>query len=553
MNWGLIVENREIDTIPDSFEVDIAPDVTALAIFKSLSFTPWYALGEFVDNSITSAIKNLPELIEKNGKDYELRIEIDFPPEKSSLIVKDNAAGISFQDMQRALKTGLPASDTSIGLGKHGVGLKAAGLWWGAIIKIDTHPINEAHGWHVEIDISDISKTDKLKNLIKVTSIPHRGYSGTDLTIEGLWQKTPKSKTITSIRSYLPSIYRSFIGFTEDTEELKCSIFYGGKKLVFEYPKLLKAPFWSTKTGPEIGSPDRLWRKDLSINLSSGKKVSGWVGILESLSRDMSGFFLKYRGKGISGVVPIQNLEDDGNDSKDSIAKGAYKPRRIFKQAGGYLDQSFVGELDVSDFGKTITTDSPLWSPEEEDEFISKLLDLLVADDYLKMAANYRRNSSSKHDRQDAKEVDAKEAIEIKDALDGNIDHSEIIEEESLGLQENDVSQFNPETIDDVMTITLHDREGHNHNFRFVFVKDISREFLILTEDPEKRQHEIQLNLFHSSLNGIMIDTSTRKTLIRFGLAIAASEVFNSGYDKSKIRTKMNEILKQLGTKSNDE
>ena len=61
---------EKVETIPDSFEVDIAPDVTALAIFKSLSFTPWYALGEFVDNSITSAIKNLPELIEKNGKDY---------------------------------------------------------------------------------------------------------------------------------------------------------------------------------------------------------------------------------------------------------------------------------------------------------------------------------------------------------------------------------------------------------------------------------------------------------------------------------------------------
>ena len=65
-------------------------------------------------------------------------------------------------------------------------------------------------------------------------------------------------------------------------------------------------------------------------------------------------------------------------------------------------------------------------------------------------------------------------------------------------------------------------------------------------ENPEKRSHEIQMNLFHPCMNGIVIDTSTRKAIKRLGLAIAASEVFSNGYDKSKIRTKMNEILRQL-------
>ena len=524
------------------FPIDITPDVSALKIFRNLSFTPWYAIGEFVDNSITSALKNIDDLISLNGADYELRIDIEFPRNKDSLIIKDNAAGISRADLiERALKTGVPALDTSIGLGKHGVGMKAAGLWWGEKIIIETYPINEKNGWHIDLDISD---QDNKKKIVVAKPITHRGYPGTTITVEKLWQKTPQSRTITAIRSYLPSIYRAYIGSTKEDGELKCLIFYQNKQLTFEYPTLLSEPLWPTKNGPEFGAPVRLWRKDINIQLSSGKSISGWVGILEKLNRDMSGFFLKYRNKGISGVVPMQNSDpEDSGDAKDTVSKGAYKPRKIFRQSGGYADQSFIGEFDASEFGKTITTDEPKWSAEEKDEFETKLLDLLVADDYLKMANNYRRKKASEKDVEEAIKSDAEENKLFQDSLDGNIDHTDISEElESLEV----LPALDPESTEDAGSFLLHDREGHKHNFKFIFVKDISREFIMLMENPEKRIHEIQMNLFHPCMNGIIVDTSTRKAIKRLGIAIAASEVFSNGYDKSKIRTKMNEILRQL-------
>ena len=530
------------------FPIDITPDVSALKIFRNLSFTPWYAIGEFVDNSITSALKNMDDLIALNGTDYELRIDIEFPRNKDSLIIKDNAAGISRTDLiERALKTGVPAIDTSVGLGKHGVGMKAAGLWWGEKITIETHPINEKNGWHIDLDISD---QDNKKKIVVAKPITHRGYPGTTITVEKLWQKTPQSRTITAIRSYLPSIYRAYIGSTKEDGELKCLIFYQNKQLTFEYPTLLSEPLWPTKNGPEFGAPVRLWRKDINIQLSSGKSISGWVGILEKLNRDMSGFFLKYRNKGISGVVPMQNSDpEDSRDAKDTVSKGAYKPRKIFRQSGGYADQSFIGEFDASEFGKTITTDEPKWSAEEKNEFETKLLDLLVADDYLRMATNYRRKKASEKDVEEAIKSDAEENKLFQDSLDGNIDHSDISEElESLEV----LPALDPESTEDTGSFLLHDREGHKHNFRFIFVKDISREFIMLIENPEKRIHEIQMNLFHPCMNGIIVDTSTRKAIKRLGIAIAASEVFSNGYDKSKIRTKMNEILRQLELNDDD-
>jgi hypothetical protein len=524
------------------FEVNIEPDASALRMFRSMSFTPWYALGEFVDNSITSALKNVDALLAKNGPDYELEVSISFPPGENKLVVDDNAAGITREDMQRALKTGMPAADTSIGLGKHGVGMKAASLWWGAHVVIDTYPLNEPNGWHVEIDASE---GGDITSVVKVHKIKHRGYSGTHLEVRELWKKTPQTKTITSIKSYLPSIYRSFLGDTHKKGQLKCAILYQGKPLKFEYPPLLTEPFWPTIKGPGYGEMPRTWRKDISITLATGKVITGWVGILELMSRDLSGFFLHYRGKGIAGVVPLSGDEDeDQAEAKDAISRGSYKPRKIFKQQGSYTDQSFIGEFDITAFGKTITTDSPLWTPDEEGEFTETLLNLMSDDDYIRMAVNFRRRKAAAVDEKANKVADNREAKNIEGALSGNVDHEEV--EESEADIESIRTVLEADAIEDIMAINLRDKEEHSHKFNVSFVKDISRAFLVVTEN-EKFEHLIQVNVFHPALSDINLDVHGRKILQRVCVAFAASEVFNSGYDKQKIRMKANQILAQLG------
>lgn len=539
------MKNQGTDAQEDQdfeFEVNIEPDASALRIFRSMSFTPWYALGEFVDNSITSAIKNVNALKAKNGPDYELEVSITFPAGENKLVVEDNAAGISREDMHRALKTGVPPEDTSIGLSKHGVGMKAASLWWGSHVVIDTYPLNEPNGWHVEIDASE---DGDVTSVVKVQKIKHRGYSGTRLEVRQLWKKTPQSKTITSIKSYLPSIYRSFLGYTRKEDQIKCALLYQGKPLKFEYPAILTEPLWPTKNGPGYGEKPRTWRKEISITLTTGKVISGWVGILEQMSRDLSGFFLHYRGKGIAGVVPLDgDSDEDQAEAKDAISRGSYKPRKIFKQQGSYPDQSFIGEFDITEFGKTITTDSPLWTPDEEGEFTEKLLDLLSGDDYIRMANNFRRRKVAVVDENANKVADRGEAKIIEGALDGNIDHEEV-EETEAGIESNR-SALEGDAIENIMTIKLRDKEEHSHKFNISFVKDVSRAFLVVTEDDEF-EHLIQVNVFHPALSDINLDVHGRRILQRVCVAFAASEVFNSGYDKQKIRTKANHILAQLG------
>jgi hypothetical protein len=524
------------------FEVNIEPDASALRMFRSMSFTPWYALGEFVDNSITSALKNVNALKATNGPDYELEVSITFPPGENKLVVEDNAAGITREEMHRALKTGVPPEDTSVGLSKHGVGMKAASLWWGAHVVIETYPLNEPNGWHVEIDASE---DGDVTSVVKVQKIKHRGYSGTRLEVRELWKKTPQAKTITSIKSYLPSIYRSFLGDTHKEEQMRCALLYQGKPLKFEYPAILTEPYWPSKMGPGYGEKPRTWRKEISITLTTGKVISGWVGILEQMSRDLSGFFLHYRGKGIAGVVPLDGDEDeDQAEAKDAISRGSYKPRKIFKQQGSYTDQSFIGEFDITEFGKTITTDSPLWTPDEEGEFTEKLFNSLSDDDFIRMAVHFRRRKAAAIDEKANKVADSSEAKIMEGALSGNVDHEEV--EESEADIQSIRTALEGDAIEDIMAINLRDKEEHSHKFNISFVKDVSRAFLTVTEN-EEYEHRIQVNVFHPALSDINLDVHGRKILQRVCVAFAASEVFNSGYDKQKIRMKANQILAQLG------
>ena len=111
----------------DNFNVDITPSVTTYELYQIASYTHWFAIGEFIDNSITSAFLNWEKLNKIHGGKYELKIFIDFDNETKSLTIFDNAAGIAKDEIQRALRAGEPPANKSL-LSVHGVGMKMSDI-----------------------------------------------------------------------------------------------------------------------------------------------------------------------------------------------------------------------------------------------------------------------------------------------------------------------------------------------------------------------------------------------------------------------------------------
>jgi hypothetical protein len=536
--------------------INVRPKTGSLRLFRSLTFKAWYALGEFIDNSITSAIIHKDALESTNSGNYELRVLISFDEVNNCLVIEDNAAGISPEDFDRALKTSEPPSDTSRGLSLHGVGMKAAGFWWGERISIETHPLNSNSGWKVSLDLDEFDKNSD--ETVTVLSIPHRGYSGTIVKVERLWNGVPKGRTLGAIRAFLPSIYRTFLtqsNVDELTTDLnsghvQMSLSLNNQKLSYKPPQLLKEQFWSTTNGPLPNAPVIEWRSEIEVKLADGKVICGWVGILETMSRDLAGFTLEYRGKSIAGIA----ADGEEDAAGISLERGAYKPRRIFGQPGLYADQSIVGAFDLSAFGKSITTDSVTWTAEEEEEFVNEVYKImrLPEKDFIAQATNLRRRKlSAKNIESENKAIERETSTFTFSLNEGGISHGEPVnligdsnaEDFDLPVPEED-STLEPE-----QTYAIHDVEGHVHAISLKCLNNQSSDFLTLVEDSSSG-HRVILNLGHSSISDLgPIEDRVRSLLIRIVLALCSAEIFLDGtsLERGRLRRKLNQVLDARG------
>jgi hypothetical protein len=528
---------------PEDFKVDVTPDANSLRNYKDLTYTEHYALGEFIDNSITSALRQAVKL-KSVDEDYSLRVSIKFDRDNNRLIIEDNAAGIGREMIGAALKTGRTATAGGIGLGRYGVGMKAAAFWWGSKLEIITHPIGEQSAWNV---IVDISGSDDVEPLVDVKPITHSQTPGTTVIIHNLWKKIPANTTIDKIRAYLPSIYREYLGEQEhEGIKLKFSLDFEGKTLNYFSPNLLQAPFWPEKRKPPSGKVSKIWKQEnISISLPSGVTVTGWVGILEKLNSELSGLVLKYKGKivvGASALTEDGAIEDDNQTS--------FKPKKIFGQASSAVSRTIIGEFDMTLVGKTLTTNDVPWTDSDRDDFVDKLYSALTSGDepILTMAKNFARritSSAPKKDIADVQETDRKEGEIAKEAWDGNVNHEP--ERSSDGFLEPDSEIVDGDSIE----TSIRDNEGHEHTFKLSILAEQSRNFYELHSN--ENNHTVFVNMFHPLLAALDDTPEKRLILQRIFLSLSLAFVLDGSPDADSIIKKFNTVARKRGEESSSE
>src|SRR5216684_793738 len=84
--------------------------LAAIRSFKRLSYTAWHALAEFVDNSTQSYFNSKAELDSAYARERAvLTVNIEYDPSGDGmLMITDNAIGMSFAELERAMKVGNP-------------------------------------------------------------------------------------------------------------------------------------------------------------------------------------------------------------------------------------------------------------------------------------------------------------------------------------------------------------------------------------------------------------------------------------------------------------
>lgn len=343
--------------------VGIRPNSSILSVLAHLNYKAWFAVAEFVDNSIQSYIANKAELRALHGNDFRLKIRVWLDQHNSLIEVTDNAAGIRGIDFPRAFRPAEIPADRS-GLSEFGMGMKTAACWFTNTWNVRSKALGEPVERLIRFDLSAIVGA-KLESLpVLETPAPHDEHY-TVLRLENLGKKFPVKRTQKKLRDHLASIYRVYLRSGE------VELYFDEEKTPLQHSEA------EVMVAPPYATPNALpvkWRKDINFELGENRRVWGFAALRAEGSTTHAGFSLMRRNRLILG-------SDDET----------YRPQEIFGNSNSYRFQRLCGELNVEGFDVSHTKDGFVWDDFEEG-FLQKLRDHLRAMplDLLSQAENFR-------------------------------------------------------------------------------------------------------------------------------------------------------------------
>lgn len=343
--------------------INIRPEVTMLSVLKHLNYKAWFALAEFVDNSVQSYLANADVLRAAEGPDFKLRVRVGLNPEHSRLEISDNAAGIALSDFARAFRPAEIPPDCT-GLSEFGMGMKAAACWFSDLWTVRTKALGDPVERTVRFDIEAIV-SNRTETLVVEERPASPGEHYTIITLERLGAKFPQARTQKKLRDHLSSIYRVF----QRRGDLE--ILWNGETepLTYPEPAVLSAPPASTQDAAPVE-----WRKDVDVNFGEGRRIHGFAALRAEGSTTHAGFALFRRDRLIVG-------SDDET----------FRPLEIFGKLNSFRMQRLFGELHVEGFAVSHTKDGFKWH-ELEQTVLERLREALEAEplNLLRQAEQHR-------------------------------------------------------------------------------------------------------------------------------------------------------------------
>lgn len=447
----------------DNIEIKVGIEV--ILSYKRLSYSPWYALAEFVDNSTQAYFNNEAQLSSQLKKDGQrLTVEINYSKANNEITISDNSIGMSGEELRNALLIGVPPENDS-GRSKYGLGLKTAACWFGNLWTIETKKLGETKAYKVTVDVNKIAKDkDFFLPTEEIASSEEIHY--TKIQINDL-NRQYHGKTLRKIKEYLSSLYRF------DFENINLLLKWQGDDISWQG---FEGRFYVTQDG-------RPYKKSLSFTIGDNKKVTGWVGVLAKGSRKDAGFSIVQNNRVIRGWP------------------SAYKPPTIFGDDGtnDLVNQRLVGELYMDGFAVSHTKDSILWVDDEEEELENKLGEL-CAD--AKALAGYIRVSSfaTVDDNTDAIRYEAISLFEselksgeIKDKLFNEI----IPDERAIAASFHHLIETTQKSDEPVIEVSI--GEGEDIISIKVFFRSVSEfePYVLLETSIENNTLLVIINLLH--------------------------------------------------------
>jgi hypothetical protein len=320
-------------------ETEMSVGPKAIDAYSRLSYTMWFALAEFVDNSTQSRLNYgtlVDEILRDKGQPLTVSIIHDRPTK--TITIEDNSIGMTRDDLIAALRIANPTPDSK-GRSKYGMGMKTAACWIGAKWTVTTCEWGSGEEWTATVDVDAIANHGAKVPLTmsKVDKDKH----GTLITISNL-RRVIQRRAEEIIKTYLGSMYM-FDLRPDDKGQVAMKLTYNGEEVTPPQEN-----DWDTDPSGAV------MRRDLPELTIGDKTVKGWIGVLRKGGRKYGGFSLFQNGRQIQGFP------------------NAWKPRAIFggvddEGANNLVAQRLTGVLQLEGFVVSHTKDAVLFEGEEEE------------------------------------------------------------------------------------------------------------------------------------------------------------------------------------------
>lgn len=505
--------------------VNIRPGVSMLSVLPHLNYKPWFALGEFVDNALQSFLANKAALREIEGRKFILSVDIDIDYAAQRIVVRDNAGGIGAAAFPRAFRPAEVPADAT-GLSEFGMGMKSAAAWFAPRWSVRTKAFEEEVERTVRFDIDKIVK-DTIEELdVHSRKVPADQHY-TEIILEDV-RKMPQTRTITKICDHLASIYRVF------TRRGDMILTLNGDPLTFDDPDILNANHWKRKS-----EAPRLWRKDVKIELSGGRRAEGFVAIRAKGSTARAGLALLRRDRLIEGS-----------------ADETYRPPEIFGAANSFAYQRVFGEINLVGFKVSHTKDGIRWD-EAEEEFVAKLRAALSTPDMplLDQAQNWRSTESARENRPQAQKAVTQMQDEMPTAKVGSVVAKVQAHQSDTPVRDDLPQQRMHAKADDVAQRFDLDVLGARWEIDLALdYKDATCDWLRISDQPThasggSRRIGVRLAMLHPFSRRFFAgaDADQIQGIARLAIGLVLSEtIARDGGVKlaGRIRTSLNELLR---------
>ncbi|MCX2679019.1 ATP-binding protein [Galbibacter sp. EGI 63066] len=323
-------------------EFKVGPDI--IKSYKRLSYSPWHAIAELVDNSTQSYFNNEEELKAKfEANDEKLQVAVVYDKASDILRVSDNSIGMTGDELEDALHIGKTTDRTS-GRSKYGLGLKTSACWLGNKWSVRTKKLGESVEHFIKVDVEEVANGNNTLEHIE-TDGKSVDESYTIVEVTDL-NRQFHGRTLGKIKNYLSSMYRI------DIREGRLELEWQGESLTWQEPEFL-----SDREG-------NFYYKSFDFvvdeDTDDPKTVTGWVGILNSGSRANAGFSILQSSRVIKGWPK------------------AWRPSTIYGQEEGsndLINQRLIGEIHLDGLEVSHTKDDIQWFGSQEEEVENKLYD----------------------------------------------------------------------------------------------------------------------------------------------------------------------------------